>query len=95
MARLFALLRGAPWRNDPDRGAFAYGLAHWLAELNAIHPFREGNGRVQLTFAALLAHRATRTLHLERLEPEAFLTAMIASFNGDESPLARQIAPLL
>jgi cell filamentation protein len=29
-------------------------LAHFLAELNAIHPFREGNGRTQLTFAVLL-----------------------------------------
>jgi len=95
MTRLFALLRSAAWRNDPDSGVFAHGLAHWLAELNAIHPFREGNGRVQLTFAALLAHQAARTLHLERLEPEAFLAAMIASFNDDETPLVHQIAALL
>jgi cell filamentation protein len=32
--------------------------AHFLAELNALHAFREGNGRTQLTFFALLADRA-------------------------------------
>ena len=29
---------------------FAIRLAHYLSEINAIHPFREGNGRVQRLF---------------------------------------------
>src|SRR5215213_4920907 len=37
---------------------FAKKAAHFLAELNAIHPFREGNGRTQLTFLVMLADRA-------------------------------------
>jgi cell filamentation protein len=30
--------------------AFAAETAHFLAELNAVHPFREGNGRTQSSF---------------------------------------------
>ena len=70
---------------------FAEKAAHFLAELNAIHAFREGNGRTQLTFFALLADRAGQTLDLEKLDPDAMLHAMIASFDGDESELATVI----
>jgi cell filamentation protein len=52
---------------------FAEKAAHFLGELNAIHAFREGNGRTQLTFFALLAHRAGQPLDLEKLDPELML----------------------
>jgi len=52
---------------------------------------REGNGRTQLTFFALLADRAGQTLDLEKLDPDA----MIASFDGDESELAAVINGLI
>jgi cell filamentation protein len=73
---------------------FAECAAHFLAELNAIHAFREGNGRAQLTFFALLADRAGQTLDLEKLDPEAMLKAMVASFDGDESGLKAVIEEL-
>jgi len=47
--------------------------AAFLAWLNAIRPFREGNGRTQLTFIALLAAQAGHPLDLSRLEPARFL----------------------
>jgi len=74
---------------------FAEKAAHFHAELNAIHAFREGNGRTQLTFFALLADRAGQTLDLEKLDPDAMLHAMIASFDGDESELAAVINGLI
>jgi hypothetical protein len=58
--------------------------AHFLAELNAIHAFREGNRRAQLSFFALLADQASQPLDLENLDPDAMLNAMIASFDGDQ-----------
>jgi cell filamentation protein len=57
-------------------------------------PF-EGNGRTQLTFFALSADRAGHTLDLEKLDPEATLHAMIASFDGDESELTAIIGELI
>lgn len=63
--------------------------------MNAIHAFREGNGRTQLTFFALLADRAGHTLDLEKLDPNAMLHAMIASFDGEESELTAVINGLI
>lgn len=89
------------WLQERDRFAnlgaddFAKQGAHFLSELNAIHAFREGNGRSQMVFFAMLADRAGRPLDLERLEPETFLSAMIAAFNGDEEPLAAEIRSLI
>jgi cell filamentation protein len=74
---------------------FAAEAAHFLATLNAIHPFREGNGRTQTTFLALLADHAGHPVHLDRLDPERFLAAMIASFQGREDMLAAAIHSLL
>jgi cell filamentation protein len=74
---------------------FANMAATFLATLNAIHPFREGNGRTQLTFLALLADQARHPLDLDRLEPEQFLGAMIASFQGDKKSLAAQVRRLV
>ena len=78
-----------------DADAFATKAAHFLAELNAIHPFREGNGRVQLSFLLLLAENAGHMLDLDRLDPESFMVAMIASFDGEEGPLANLIRGFL
>ena len=90
-ARLFGELRTANHLHDLDAAAFSRRAAHFLAELNAIHAFREGNGRSQLTFLALLADHAGHPLNLEKLVPDAMLTAMIASFDGDEDALIKII----
>lgn len=74
--------------------SFASEAAHFAAELNAIHPFRDGNGRTQLAFMTLLAEHAGHPFELERLDPSAFLAAMIASFHGDENSLALQFEHL-
>jgi len=58
MAKLFRALRRAKHLRGLSAQAFAKQAAHFLAELNAIHPFREGNGRTQLTFLTLLAEKA-------------------------------------
>lgn len=74
---------------------FSHKAAHFLAELNAIHAFREGNGRSQLSFFALLANNAGHPLNLDRLDPGEMLAAMIASFDGDEQKLAAVVLELI
>jgi cell filamentation protein len=63
--------------------------------LNAIHPFREGNGRTQLIFLTLLMDRAGRPIDVRRVQAEPFLEAMIQSFGGRLAPLAHEIRRLL
>lgn len=90
----FAELRRVNHLRGLSRAAFAPQAAHFLAELNALHPFRDGNGRTQVVFLALLADQAGHPLTLTRLDPSRFLSAMIASFRGDETLLAMQIEQL-
>lgn len=75
--------------------AFASQAAHFFAELNAIHSFREGNGRTQLSFLLLAAENAGHPLDLQQLDPDAMLRAIITSFGGDERPLMRVIGNLI
>jgi cell filamentation protein len=95
MQRLFASLKKQRFLSGLSAKDFAGKAAHILAELNAIHPFREGNGRTQLSFLKVLADRAWHPLDLERLDPPAILKATIKSFGGDEKALVKVIADLV
>ena len=95
MKALFAGLAKADHFHDLNAAAFAKKAAHFLSELNAIHPFREGNGRTQLSFLILLADQADHPLDMDRLDPEAILNATIASFTSDEKELEAVISGLL
>ena len=95
MRKLFGTLADESFLQGPAPAEFASRAGHLLAELNAIHPFREGNGRTQLTYLTLLAERAGHPLALERMVPGQMLEAMIASFQADEGPLVRMIAGLI
>jgi cell filamentation protein len=95
MRALFTALARQSKLRGLDADAFATKAAHFLAEVNAIHPFREGNGRTQLSFLTLLAHQAKHPLALDRIDPEAMLRATIKSFEGDERPLVRVIRGLI
>lgn len=95
MEALFASLQQASFLVRLVEDEFAVQAAHFLAELNAIHPFREGNGRAQLAFMGLLAANAGHSLAFERLVPARFLAAMIESFGGSEQPLSKQLRKLM
>lgn len=94
MSKLFGALTGQKQLKGTTTVEFATKAAHFLAELNAIHPFREGNGRTQLTFLTLLAENAGHPLAMGRLDPEKVMQAMIESFGGDEKPLAALVRDL-
>ena len=93
-SKLFGQLKTKNRLRGLDSKAFADGAAHFLAELNAIHPFRDGNGRAQL-FLMLLAERAKHPLDGNRIDPKVVMDAMIESFGGEEKPLAQMIEGLI
>ena len=93
--KLFDKLRADGFLQSLDGPAFADQAAHFLGELNAIHAFREGNGRTQLTFFALLADHAGRPIDLDKLDPHEMLDAMMASFDGEDVKLANVIKRLI
>src|SRR5262249_30853708 len=71
--KLFDELKAANFLQDLAPEDFADKAAHFLAELNAIHAFREGNGRTQLTFFDLLATRAGYPPDMDKLDSEKML----------------------
>lgn len=91
MASLFGRLHSEVLRQSLKREDFANGAAIFLADLNAIHPYREGNGRTQLAFLAVLSEHVGHPLQLDTFNPQRMLAAMIESFNGDVSALAAEI----
>jgi cell filamentation protein len=74
-------LRGLP------RDRFANRLTHYYAEINAVHPFREGNGRAQRAFLRQLALDAGHALAWEHLDAETLVYASQRSFQGNNLPL--------
>jgi cell filamentation protein len=74
---------------------FAAAAAKFLSGLNAIHPFREGNGRTQNILLSIVADRAGHPLQFGRLDPPAMLDAMVAAFQGDEELLTKLILGLM
>ena len=77
-------------RLDPD--ALALRAGHYLGEINAVHPFREGNGRTQREFLRTLALRAGHKLTWAGLTPDENNTASRISYStGDSSALAALI----
>ena len=68
--------------------AFSDRAAHYLGELNALHPFREGNGRAQREFVSHLAHANGYYIAWENVSYPDMLQASIQSFKGDTSKLA-------
>jgi cell filamentation protein len=89
---IFAALRAEDWlrKLDPDR--FAARAGHYLGEINAVHPFREGNGRAQREFVRTLALYAGHRLSWVGLTPEENNSASRVSYaTGDSSGLAALI----
>jgi cell filamentation protein len=71
-----------------DRKAFAARAAYYLGEINAIHPFREGNGRTQREFIRQLAVQAGHPLSWVGFTQEEMVSASILSHvRGDYSAL--------
>ena len=58
----------ADYLRGRDRTAFVEGLAETYADINALHPFREGNGRTQRAFLQQLARDADHPLSWTNLD---------------------------
>lgn len=82
-------------REDNLRGLtgeqFAARAGDHLAELNAIHPFREGNGRTQRAFLKELGRQAGHPVDLTRITPEPWTHASRESFATGDAGLMRVV----
>ena len=83
------LLRGLP------RAAFTERLTYYLGEVNAAHPFREGNGRAQRAFFEQLASDAGFVLDWQHLDAGRNVAASAAIMHGDPVPMREMLDELV
>jgi len=78
-----------------QRDDFVTRLAHYFAELNAVHPFREGNGRTQRAFLGHIATEAGHPIDWTGLDPDSNIRASRESHLGDNEPLRKLLDGLI
>jgi cell filamentation protein len=83
------LLRGLP------RDVFTERLTYYLGEVNAVHPFREGNGRAQRAFFEQIASEAGYILDWQYLDADRNVAASAAIMQGDPAPMRKMLDELL
>jgi cell filamentation protein len=67
---------------EMDKKTFSQTAGNIFGEINALHPFREGNGRTQREFMRQLARQAGWELGFESITQEQMVNASIDCFNG-------------
>lgn len=68
-----------------DRETFATRCGWYFSEINAIHPFREGNGRTQREFLRQLASKAGFSLDWRLVDRDTMTAASRESFSSGDS----------
>ncbi len=86
---LFANLKKENWLKELDIDGFSLKAAHYLSEINVLHPFREGNGRAQRAFITQLCRDAGYDLDYSDLEQNELFDAMKEAYQGDEHKIAQ------
>lgn len=90
-SRIFTELRKEKLLKDLPINQLAERLAYYLAEINALHPFREGNGRAQREFIRQLAYQNNLFLSYAGITQNEMIAASKASFKLDYKPLQELI----
>ena len=88
-ADIHSKLKGEHYLKGLSIEIFAERMAYYMGEINALHPFREGNGRTSRVYFAMLASKAGYDLDFSVLDKEALLDADIFAFERDYVPLIR------
>ena len=77
--KLLNNLENENYLKDLEKETFIKKLSYYIAELNVLHPFREGNGRTIREFIRQLAFINGYVLDMQNIEPKNMLQACIRS----------------
>jgi cell filamentation protein len=86
-ADIHAKLRTDNFLRGLEKAKFIERLAYYMGEINALHPFREGNGRTQRLYFEFLCLKAGYELDFTQTQKDVLVKADIAAFNCDYSLL--------
>jgi cell filamentation protein len=85
--KLFGALQRERYVSGADLESFANRGAHYLGEINAVHPFRDGNGRTQRELIRALAIRNGYELNWTRVSQQRMIEASRQSLRVDNAGL--------
>lgn len=85
--RIFSELASDRYLIGLDHDMFCTKSAYYASELNALHPFREGNGRTIRLFLMLMANHAGYLLDYSQASREEILHADREAFAGNLVPI--------
>jgi fido (protein-threonine AMPylation protein) len=85
LQKLFHQLAGEQFLRGIDSSGFCRRAAHYLGEINALHPFLEGNGRAQREFIRELAAEAGYEIAWDLVTQDEMFAASVASFHRGSS----------
>ena len=88
---LFAQLAEENYLAELEPEQFGERAGCYVGELNALHRFREGNGRAQREFIGHPAQENGYYIAWENVSQPNMLEASIESFRGDSSKLAQLV----
>jgi Protein involved in cell division len=80
---IFRYLREEKFLAGTSLDIISNRLAYYLGEINAMHPFREGNGRAQRLFIEYLAESAGFSVDFSDVSAADMIEASADSFAGD------------
>jgi cell filamentation protein len=86
-ADIHAKLKADNFLRGFEKTEFINKLAYYIGEINALHPFREGNGRTQRLYFEFLSFRAGYELDFTGSQKNVLVKADIAAFNREYTPL--------
>ena len=92
---IFRALHGENLLRSLNRDAFIERLTYYLGEINALHPFRDGNGRAQRAFVEQLTSDAGFVLDWQRLDTDRNIAASAAIMHGNPVPMRTMLAELV
>ena len=79
---IFGKLANEKYLCNLNKKLFISRMAYYMGEINALHPFREGNGRTSREFFRQLALHTDYLLDFSLTKKEDLLAADINAFNG-------------
>ncbi|WP_209286165.1 Fic/DOC family protein [Marinobacterium alkalitolerans] len=81
--KLFHALEHQDWLSNCSREELVCNMAESCGDLNMIHPFREGNGRIMRMWCDFIIINAGFEVDWESVEPDLWLKASIDSATCD------------
>lgn len=88
MSSIFTELEQEQWLAGLDPESFIERAAYYICEINAVHPFREGNGRAIRFYADGLSAKSRGDIFdWTRSSADEYLQACVSGFEQNYSPM--------